>query len=94
MLENKFVLCLLRFRVAATQQGHQRLQRHNNLLKLLLLLVNPAYSGHSAQTVTQGCTNCGSLAAWLQENGERIRKGREKEEMERKWKENEEMERE
>ena len=34
----------------------------------------------------QGCTNCGSLAAWLRENEEN-------EKMKRKWRENEEMER-
>ena len=31
----------------------------------------------------QGCTNCGSLAAWLRGNGQRMRKWRENEEMER-----------
>ena len=30
----------------------------------------------------QGCTNCGSLAAWLRGNGQRMRKWRENEEME------------
>ena len=33
-------------------------------------------------SLVQGCTNCGSLAAWLRGNGQRMRKGRENEEME------------
>ena len=30
-------------------------------------------------TQHHGCTNCGGLAAWLRENGERMRKSREME---------------
>ena len=39
----------------------------------------------------QGCTTCTILAAWLWENGERIRKWRGNGEKMRKWRENKEM---
>ena len=49
---------------------------------------------HHAYMHHQGCATCCSLAAGLRGNGERMRKGRENEEIEKIWRENEEMDRE